>query len=239
MSPPKQSGKGDSGINTILKRAKPDSSPNKGEEDTATDQQAMLLSFMKEMNDKMKQLSDNVSSLRTEFTVELATIKASVEGWQEEKKRLTDKQKELESRIDRLERDAKRKKVVITGLLKGSQTAKVAVNALFRDSLKLQTEVTEAFEIKLKSGKTKIIAAFKSFEEKVAVMREKRSLPANIFINDDLIARDQYLQFKAREFVKSMGPGQKEVKIRRGSVLVNGTAYSWDESSECFVERKN
>lgn len=153
MSPPKQSGKGDSGINTILKRAKPDSSPNKGEEDTATDQQAMLLSFMKEMNDKMKQLNDNVSSLRTEFTVELATIKASVEGWQEEKKRLTDKQKELESRIDRLERDAKRKKVVITGLLKGSQTAKVAVNALFRDSLKLQTEVTEAFEIKLKSGK--------------------------------------------------------------------------------------
>ena len=153
MSPPKQSGKGDSGINTTLKRAKPDSSPNKGEEDTATDQQAMLLSFMKEMNDKMKQLNDNVSSLRTEFTVELATIKASVEGWQEEKKRLTDKQKELESRIDRLERDAKRKKVVITGLLKGSQTAKVAVNALFRDSLKLQTEVTEAFEIKLKSGK--------------------------------------------------------------------------------------
>ena len=124
-------------------------------------------------------------------------------------------------------------------MVKGPGSAKAAVNTLFQEKLNVTTEVSDAFEIKLKTGKTKIIAKFDSYEDKIAVMKAKKSLPDGIFINDDLIAKDQFLQYKAREFVKSLGSGRKDVRIRTGTVLVDGTSYAWEESSQRFIERKN
>ena len=222
------------------KRQKPDSSPQTVDASGETmELHALLISFTREMGAKMNEMNNNISALREDVTNELVTLKLSLETWQVEKKAILDKQKELEVRLDRLEREGKRKKVVISGLAKGTGSAKTAVNSLIKESLKLPTEVGDAFEIKLRSGQTKIIAQFKSMDDKLKVMREKKALPKNVFINDDLIARDQFLQFKAREFVKTLGHGKKEVRVRTGAVQVDGTAYVWEEQSQSFVPRKN
>ena len=49
---------------------------------------------------------------------------------------------------------------------------------MFREKLKLTTEVSDAFEIT--TGQTKIIAQIDSFEDKIAVMREKKYVPDRI-----------------------------------------------------------
>ena len=242
MSPPKQIGKSAPGAETPQKRPKPDSSPDKEGVQTDSDTiglHQLLVSFTEEMKANMNDMNNNINALRNEVTSELASLKIKLESWQEEKKIFEEKQKELESRLDRLERERKRKKVVITGLNKGSGSAKAAVNSMLKESLKSTTEVADAFEIKLRTGQAKIIAEFSTMDDKMAVMREKKSLPDKVFINDDLIAKDQFLQYKAREFVKSLGKEKKVAKIRTGSVQVDEVTYVWEEQAQSFVTRKN
>ena len=58
----------------------------------------------------------------------------------------------MEDRLDRIERDGKRNKIVIRGFEKGTRPAKEAVDDLLKEKLEITARVAEAYEIKLKSG---------------------------------------------------------------------------------------
>ena len=70
-------------------------------------------------------------------------------------------------------------------------------------------------------------------------MMAKRSLPDRVYIWDDLIPKDQFVQFKAREFIKKLRGEGRDAKIGNGKVFVGGKALWWSEETQSFVERKN
>ena len=101
MATPKQIGKSVPGVEAPQKRQKPDSSPQAADDQASGETKelhALLISFTREMG---------ASALREDVTNELPTLKLSLRTWQVEKKVIMDKLKELEARLDRLEREGK------------------------------------------------------------------------------------------------------------------------------------
>lgn len=145
--------------------------------------------------------------------------------------------------MDRWERQEKRNNIIITGLknMQGQSPTNVksAVIDFFTTELQQNVTVIDAFEIKLKSGQSKIIAKIGSFTEKIAIMKTRNLLKENVFFSDDLIKKDQFIQFKAREYAKAARKDNKEAKIGPGKVFIDGIMHVWDETTETFVTRKN
>ena len=224
------------------KRSKPDSSPNPTEaeaECSTTQLERLFANLSSQINGKMDEMNQNLASLREEITGEMAKLKQVVEEFKEEKQQMVLKQSALESRIEQLERAAKRNKIVISGLDRKGVAPVEAVNNLLSEQLKVTARVKDAFEVKKKSGKSIIVASFNAFEDKIETMKEKSKLPKDIYINNDLTAREQFLNYKAREFLKSLNTENRPVKIRTGLVHVGNTTYAWDEQAQSYAEQKN
>lgn len=69
------------------------------------------------------------------------------------------------------------------------------------------------------------------------IMRAKKALPSNVFINDDLIKRDRVLRAKARQFAKSIATPGQNVRVRTGSLWIDDTKYEWNEDTQNFTKK--
>ena len=193
----------------------------------------------------MRAICDMKSLLQAEIGglgTKIDHIEKAMECWKEEKAVIVAKQSELEARLDRLERQEKMANIVITGLpvVEGrNPDVRAAVNNLLSTQLQKQTVVQDAYQVKSKSGESKIIAKLPSVADKRTVMAAKGSLPDKIYISDDLIRKDQFVQYKVREYARSQRKNGAEVKLGRGRVFVNGTPHIWDDIAQGFVTRKN
>ena len=190
-----------------------------------------------------------IEAMRSDFASKFVELNGKLDkmekaliNWQDEKEELIAKQSVLEARLDRLERQDKKNNIVVTGMPRINGTAgevKTALNELLSKQLRCEATVNEAFQINLRSGGNKVIAKLRSAEEKRQVMSAKKSLQKGIFISDDLIAKDQFCQYKAREFAKANRKDGVDIKIGRGRVYVNGSPHVWDENQQTFISRKN
>lgn len=185
-----------------------------------------------DMKTMMTTMMNSMAEMKKEFTQQLSQLKETIEdkfgNWQAEKAEIITKQTELELRIDQLERQQKRTSIVITGLpLTDNRTAKSAVEELFCKQMGQAVTVAEAFAIKLRSGDNKIIARLLTMDDKIRVMKNKGALSklGNVYLSDDLIKKDQFAQYKAREFAKQMRADGKEAKVGNKRVVVNGTVF--------------
>ena len=109
---------------------------------------------------------------------------------------------------------------------------------MFSKQLKKAIQVQDAFAVVLKSGSTKIIVKMENWEQKMEVLRSRADLPKDIFVSEDLIPKDQFIQFKAREFARQERGIGKEAKVGQGKVFVNGAQFTWEESTQTFCNKK-
>lgn len=194
-----------------------------------------------ELGGQITNLTELIGEMSSEFNSKLDTMNNNFAQWQSEKAEIIEKQSALEARLDQLERREKQKNIVITGLPDcGAVAPKTAVNELFTKQLQLiEVNAIDAFQIKLRSGATKIIASLATMDDKLKVMKAKSLLKGDVFISDDLIKKDQFIQFKVREFAKARRKEGKDAKQGRGRVTVNGETHWWDEAAQRFISRKN
>lgn len=194
-----------------------------------------LLKEVRSIGNKIDGIQANANETKEELHKINLKIDGMMKEWKKEKDIIVAKQLELENRLDRLERNEKRNNVVISGLpsINGAQI-KEKVNELFRRELKLEIPLKEVFQFTLASGSTKTIVKLQSSEEKTKIMRAKKDLPKDIFINDDLIKRDRFLRAKGRHFAKTAaGPGD-DVRVMTGRVCINKEVFHWCDDSQSF-----
>lgn len=201
------------------------------------------------MNTKLSDMSQDMKDLKSEMNGKLENLsnqmETKFEEWQQEKKELCNKQQELENRIDQLERRQKRANIVITGLVVNDSRAPIRsqVEKLFHDRLGQNIGVSEAFNIRTKAGKNKVIATIRSLEEKSVVMKNKKLLQMDngdkIYVDDDQIRKDEIINYNARQFARKMRESGKEASAYKKTVYVNNVVHVWDEQANTFVNRKN
>ena len=194
---------------------------------------------MNELKELINGLSDKIGSMEKNLSDRLDRLERSFE---EDKTQILAKQQELEARIDSLERQNKRQNIVVTGLpIKKDSSALQTLNLFLKEKINKDVSALDAFAVRLKSGDYKIIAKMGSVEDKMKIMKEKREAKGldSVFINDDLIKKDQFAQYKARELKKTMTEKGKNVKIGFRKVFIDGREHAWDEQSLTYKERKN
>lgn len=180
---------------------------------------------------KIEESEKNITSAVTEKVREL----------EEKVEQLSQENKELHARIERLERDQKRKNIVISGLQSTAhpQQQRTVVKEFLETHLKEPVNVTNAYGFKLRSGETKVVARLANLDQKSAIMRIKRSLPPNIFINDDLTKEERESRAKGRRFAKENAAPGDRVTVRTGSVSINEKVYKFDKETDTFTPAKN
>lgn len=182
--------------------------------------------------------------MRCSIDGKLEQLGKAVEQWQNDKTDIYKRQSELELRLDRIERQQKRNNIVVTGAVdNGIGQASTVIEQLLKSQLGLNVKVDSAFRVKGRSG-AKIVATLNSLDDKSAVMIAKKQLRvadgnSKIFISDDLIPKDEFIQYQGRIFAKKMREEGKDVKIGFKKVFVNNTPYIWDTEQESFINRKN
>ena len=165
----------------------PQSPDNKKKSHTMTDAVNILRAI--------ESLRNEVAGKFEELKGKLEVVETAVTNWNAEKEVLMARQDMLERRLDRLEREKKKKNIVVTGLsaINGDATnVKSAVNELLKTKLHSDVSVVDAFTIKQRSGVPKIIAKLATMEDKLKIMQEKKGLPSEILIRDDLIQKDHF-----------------------------------------------
>ena len=191
---------------------------------------------LKAMEERMKnEIKENCSAVLSQVAAKMDRLAME---WKQETAVIVAKQKELENRLDRIERKEKKNNVIVTGM-PATKDTKGAINELFSKQLKKAIQVQDAFAVVLKSGSTKTIVKMENWEQKMEVLRSRADLPKDIFVSEDLIPKDQFIQFKAREFARQERGRGKEAKVGQGKVFVNGAQFTWEESTQTFCNKKN
>lgn len=215
---------------------------------TSTPNDGGLAEAIRKLTSSIETMSSDVQQLRVDFNTKFDGLSAAVtsrfEKWEEEKAVLVNNQTELMNRIDQLERNQKRPNIVVTGLERDTElSARETVEQLFREKVSDDIVVASAYKINMKNGSSKFIATMRSVEDKITVMKGKAKLLSDggkkVFVADDLIKKDEFVQFQARSFAKKMSAENKEAKVAFKRVYVDNVAHIWDENSQTFVNRKN
>lgn len=202
---------------------------------------ASLTGVINGMNNELKELrsdfNNKFDNLSQQMTNQFAV-------WDKEKAELVNNQIELENKIDQLERNQKRPNIIVTGFdpeIKSS--VRDSIEQLFREKVAPGIVVATAYKVNMKNGASKFIATMRSVEDKIMVMKNKSKLQRDdgkkVFVADDLIKKDDFIQFQARLFAKKMRMENKEAKVAFKRVYVNNVAHVWDENTQNFVNRKN
>lgn len=183
-----------------------------------------------------KDLKDTVKTL-TE------SLELKFQKWEEEKADLICKQRDLEKRLNELERRERKNNALITGLEATRDNVKVVVNNTLA-KLAQPVTVEEARVLNVQGGATKIFVRFRSFEDKMSVFNQKKGLTGlvnktPVFINDDLTRREQEIQYHGRMFAKTMRSQNKNVRMGYGRIWVDGECWIWDDDTKAYVNRKN
>ncbi|CAH0560387.1 unnamed protein product [Brassicogethes aeneus] len=130
----------------------------------------ILLQVQKEIKTMSVELKINNEEMKKNRD-EINTMK---EQWNSEKQDLINKIKETEARLERLEKDKTRNKLVISGLNIESQEkpVKTTVEEFINKKLGIKIELRAAYKVNEKT----IIAETESWEEKSNILKEKQKL---------------------------------------------------------------
>lgn len=191
-------------------------------------------------------LTGSVDAVKAEMKEMKDAFAAKEAKWDEEKAGLIVAVKQLEERVDYMERDRLRNKAILTGVQLTHERASGVVREMLS---KLPKPVTpsEISSFTTKAGITKVRVCFANHEDKMSVLRERKMLTVTdekgastpVYINDDQTKKDQFISFQARKFAKEERAKGNEVKLGFRKIVVNGKPMLFDEQSNTFNIQKN
>lgn len=153
---------------------------------------------------------------------------------------LKQKNGELERRMERMERECKRRNAIITGIEAPPGAIGGIINAAIKKdggNKEVDLEVTGSFESK--KGERVVRVVCRTQEDKRVLMKSKKCMEhegRKFFVNDDLTREEQAIQYKARCFAKERkGSGKANVAYKK--VFINDKEYRWSEEKGDFVEK--
>ncbi|XP_011858385.1 PREDICTED: golgin subfamily A member 6-like protein 22 [Vollenhovia emeryi] len=158
----------------------------------------------------------------------------------EEVKRLEKKMRGIEIRIEREEREKRRKNIVIRGIRGGKEKVETEIRKLMKENGVKE----EGLEIKTiedgKEGEVKLaVVKMEDLEEKKRSMRERRKLgEKGVRIEDDLTWEQRRMKWKMEEAARNERENGKRVWLRYGRIQIEGKWWRWDEEEEVLKDEE-
>lgn len=140
--------------------------------------------------------------------------------------------KRIIERQDKLDR---KNNIVINGLIGEDKNMSQEVEELMRSKLEVELE-TKWIRIVGRQGNKIVIVGLRSWEDKLAIMRNKHKLRnSNVFINDDLSKGDRERQGRIREAAREQIRQGRDVKVGYNRIRIDGVWKKWEEGGREFI----
>lgn len=146
---------------------------------------------------------------------------------------------ELNQRVEKLEREQRRKKIVITGIDCQTKSVAAGIKEAMKNAGGTGVDLQDVREIKTNNNKTKFLATCATLDDKQMVMLVKRKLKLDgkpIYINDDLTPEEQAVQYKARLFANEQRTSGKKAAVAYRKVWIEGVCHQYDEEVDMFLK---
>lgn len=211
-----------------------------------------------------EELKELIRKNNLEFKEE---IRKCDEKWEKERKELETQITRLEARVQELEqgksessqrqdvptptptstpgfkaqankRDERRKNIVIEGLETKEWNHATDVQKFLKEKMEVDAVVTDAFPLRTKNAKKKLILAKMLREEdkrKIMQVKKDKLTGTGIFINDDLSKEERETQKKLREKAKIERAAGRNVRIGHGKIFIDG---NWFKATGELIQDK-
>ncbi|XP_011883873.1 PREDICTED: uncharacterized protein PF11_0207-like [Vollenhovia emeryi] len=152
----------------------------------------------------------------------------------EEVKKLEGRMKGIEVRLEREEREKRRRNIVVRGIRGGKEKVETEIRKIMKENGVKE----EGMEIKMieegKEGEVKLaVVRIEELEEKKRLMRERRKLgEKGVRIEDDLTWKQRRMRWKMEEIARKEKENGRRVWLRYGWIQIEGKWWRWDEDEE-------
>lgn len=191
---------------------------------------AMLDSNVKQMYSKIEESEANIKS----------AMEKKIRALEKEVAVLSTINRELLMRVDKLEKEQRRKKIVVTGLDCQPDVVADKMKNAMKGAGGAVIDLQDIRKIITKSNRTKFVATCASVDDKLKLMLAKRNLKVDgkpIFVDDDLTPPKQYIQYKARLFETEERKTGKKAAVAYRKVWIDGVCHEYDDQSETFRKK--
>ena len=178
------------------------------------------------------QLEEEVEKLRKEAEKKIEGIRKE---WKKENDEIKIRLERIEMDMERKERQERRNNIVIKGREFLRQDLEKRVEKFLEDSLELKVKVKKAMLL----GKDKKVTVVKLDEqEKKEIMKRKKNLGKDIFIENDMTWKEKGIQQEVVKMAKIEKEKGNKVKIGYKMLTINGKKWKWIERSKKLEEMK-
>lgn len=146
---------------------------------------------------------------------------------------------ELNTKIEELERDKKRKNLVITGSItntRDERELKTEITNFFKKELKINAEIKDARNV----GEERYIVEMETMNGKIEILKNKwklKQLKSKIvYINEDLTRKETEIQKRIKEMATKERNKGNTVKIGYRKIIINDKRWIWDNEEEKLKE---
>lgn len=207
----------------------------------------------------LERIIKEIGDLRSEMKGELEMMKEQMreerrireeerrkekEEWSEEKKIIEKRLTDLEWMNERVDRQNRKKNIIIKGLSEGKKMVEQDVEKFIEEALRIEVKIKRVSEIKTKGKNKWMLAELESWEQKKEVMEKKKNLEKSVRIEDDLTKKEREIQEKLRVIAREeREKGDVKVRIGYKKIFLKQKWYWWNEREDKLQEgsdgRKN
>jgi len=146
----------------------------------------------------------------------------------------------MERRLERKEREERRKNVIIKGIKgrKGKDEIEKEVQGLLRDvGIEVELEGIKVIGEGKKGETGSIVVKMRKMEQKRELMIRKRKVrERGIIIKDDLTWRERKMKWKLEEIARQERGKGKRVWVGYGKIQIEGKWWRWEEDEEILKD---
>lgn len=147
--------------------------------------------------------------------------------------------RQMERRLERKEREERKRNVVIKGLRLEGKELKEEVENVFK-RIDAKVEIEEVRSVGKETRREKIVLVkLKKWEHKRDVMTKKRKLyGSSERIEDDLTWMERSMQYKLRKIAEQERSKGKRTWVKYGRIQIEEVWWVWDEEREEIVRNE-
>lgn len=181
-----------------------------------------LLGCMKTLMNDVKQIKEDQQHYMREVE-ELKTVNRKQE----------EKIKQMEGKIERLERNEKKNNLVIKGIKDIDKNPEQSIREVLNKIGVANVEVEKTTLIKPKKSSAFVIAKMKRWEDKISILKAKRNLKGTeIYIQCDYTEEELRIQKRLRDIAKEQRENGKVCKVGYGRVIIDREEWKWNSITE-------
>lgn len=136
----------------------------------------------------------------------------------------------LISKIEDLEKEARKNNLIITGLAAERENVKKVAEKFFADKFDLHGIILEASVLTFAKDKYKIKVKLVGSESKHEILKKKRLLKgSDIFIDQDLTVNERQIAKNLRDLRRKRISEGCSVKMGYKKLIIDGATYHWSE----------